>query len=105
MRRPEIDWLRSQNNNNYNVGEQNFSKVDLKRFPEFKQGDDPEAFLVSFEHRCHDFEVPQDHRMVILKSKVCGELAKLYVQMPVDQSRDFEKYKQLIYKQFGITSE
>ncbi|KAJ7329751.1 hypothetical protein JRQ81_015925, partial [Phrynocephalus forsythii] len=71
----------------------------------FKQGDDPEAFLISFECCCDDFEVPQDQRMVIFGSKICSELAKIYTQMPLDQSRDFDRYKQLIYVHFEITSE
>ncbi|KAJ7332050.1 hypothetical protein JRQ81_014230 [Phrynocephalus forsythii] len=104
MCRLELEALRNQNNNNSNAGEQNLSKLDLKCFLEFRPGDDPEAVLISFEHCCNNSEVPQNQRIVILRSKICGELAK-YSQMPLDQSRDFERFKQLIYTQLGITSE
>ncbi|XP_077791741.1 uncharacterized protein LOC144329095 [Podarcis muralis] len=104
MRRLELTVLENRNNSN-NTDGQNQMKIDLKRFPEFRDRDSPEAFLVSFERACHDFQVREEEKMMILRVRISGPLAELYAQMTEEQSRNFEVYKQLVYTRFGITSE
>ena len=56
MKRLEVTAQNNNNNNNMNA-EGNFSKLDLKKFPQFRKGDCPESFLISFERACWDFDV------------------------------------------------
>ncbi|CAI5769433.1 Hypothetical predicted protein [Podarcis lilfordi] len=108
MRRLELAAGENQNNNNNNnnsARDQGQFRVDLKRFPEFKEKDNPEAFLISFERACNDLQAKDEEKMVILRARISGTLAERYAQMPEDQSRNFDMFKHLIYTRFGITSE
>ncbi|XP_077790714.1 uncharacterized protein LOC144328922 [Podarcis muralis] len=104
MRRLELTVLENRNNSNNTDGQKQM-KIDLKRFPEFRDKDSPEAFLVSFEIACHDFQVREEDKMMILRARISGPLAEIYAQMTEEQSQNFEVYEQLIYTRFGITSE
>ena len=85
------------NDNNNNSNEGNLSKIDLKKFPQYRKGDCPESFLISFEIVCWDFEIKDDERMIVLKSQISGDLAVFYSQMPLEQARDFEAYRKIVY--------
>ena len=89
--------LAVQNNNNNNSSDGTLSKIDLKEFPQYRKGDCPESFLISFERACWDFEVKDDERMIILISQISGVLSELYLQMPLEQARDFEAYIKMLY--------
>ena len=103
MKRLELSAVDNRNYNNSST--QNPSRVDLKRFPDFRDKDDPEAFIISFERACEDFEVKDEEKMQILRARISGTLTEIYSQMPSDQSKDFEAFKQLVYVRFGITAE
>ena len=43
--------------------------------------------------------------MIVLRSQISGDLAELYSQMPLEQARDFEAYRKMVYSRFGIYAE
>ena len=61
LKRFELASLNNNNNNNIEN-----EKIDLKKFPQFRKGDCPKAFLIYFERVCWDFNVKAEERMVIL---------------------------------------
>ena len=81
----------SNNNNNENV------KIDLKKFPQYRKGECPKTFLISFEHACWDYKVNESEKMSVLRSQVSGDLADFYSQMPLDQARDFDMFRKMVY--------
>ena len=104
MKRLEIA-SQNNNSNNNNTSEGNLSKIDLKKFPQYKKGYCPESFLISFERACWDFDIKDDERMIVLRSQISGDLAEQYSQMPLEQARDFEAYRKMVYSRFGINAE
>ena len=87
------------------TSEGNLSKIDLKKFPQYRKGDCPESFLISFERVCWDFEIKDDEMMIVLRSQISGDLAELYSQMPLEQAKDFEAYRKIVSSRFSINAE
>ena len=50
-------------------------------------------------------KVFHDERMIILRSQIGDVLSEIYLQMPLEQARDFEAYRKMLYSQFEINSE
>ena len=46
-----------------------------------------------------------DERMMVLRSRISRDLAELYSQMPLEQARDFEAYRKMVYSRFGVNAE
>ena len=99
IRRLELAAQANNNNNNGqpNSDERHLSKADLKRFPVFRKGDDPESFMIMFERACEDFEVRGSERMMVMRSQISGGLADIYAEMPVELIKDFDEYKKLVF--------
>ena len=66
----QLELTAQNNNNNNSNNEGNLSKVDIKKFPQFRKGDCPETFLIAFEWACRDFNVRGEERMVMLRSQI-----------------------------------
>ena len=92
LRRLELLNQNNNNNRNSNSEEGQLSKADLKKFPSFKQGDCPEAFLTLFERACADFSVRESEKMIILRSQISGCLAEVYAEMPIEMIKNYSEF-------------
>ena len=96
--------IRDSNRGANSEGSQ-LSKADLKKFPIFRKGDDPESFLVMYERACEDFQVRESEKMIILRSQISGGLAEIYAEMPIELIKDYTEFKKLVFARYGINSE
>ena len=97
--------LTALNQNNNNSATEKISKRDLKKFPQFRKGDNSEAFLVLFERACWDYEIKESEKTILLRTQISGELAKIYAHMPQEKAREYEAFKKLVFARFGINVE
>ena len=108
LRRLELEVQANNNNNNNGRDDsegRQLSKADLKRFPVFRKGDDPESFLVMFERACEDLCVRESERMIVLRSQISGGRAEIYAEMPIELIKNYEEYKKLVFARYGVNSE
>ena len=46
-----------------------------------------------------------EEHMIVLRSQISGDLADIYSQMPLEQVREYEAYKKMVFLRSGINAE
>ncbi|CAC5374158.1 unnamed protein product [Mytilus coruscus] len=81
-------------------------KSNLKsKLPEFKEGDDPDVFLRSFEKLVVLHKIPKPEWALRLVPLLCGKALEAFSRLSEEDSRDYDKIKTAILSRYELTAE
>ncbi|KAM7173364.1 uncharacterized protein RBU57_003916 [Macrochelys suwanniensis] len=73
--------------------------------PPYDESRDIAEYFLTFERLCNLHTIPDAHKMTILVAKLTGSALDIFNDMPLDEASDYEKFKDLVLKQFQVTPE
>lgn len=71
----------------------------------YKEGEDIEHYLITFERIAHACQWPQDEWALHLAPLLTGRARSAYVAMDIDETMDYSKVKCAVLKKFEISAE
>ena len=76
----------------------------IRLVPPFQEKEVDKYFL-HFENVVENFKWPKEHWTLLLQSVVVGKARKIYTQLSIEQSSDYDKVKELILKAYELFPE
>lgn len=76
-----------------------------KSLPKFNETTEIDTYLTLFERTLETFEIDKSKWSSILQSQVTGKVIKVFVELPVEQAKDYDFVKESILNLFQLVPE